>query len=111
MGAWAGTVETYEGSHEVTLRVAESGAAYVRIDDGRWALLNNSSFFGETLRGALVGNLQTPDIARRPYDLRLEVKLRGDTLNGSITALSLPADRGGNAITHWIELHRVQDAP
>jgi hypothetical protein len=36
----------------------------------------------------------------------LEVKKRGDVLNGSLIAMSLPANRAGNALTHWIEVKR-----
>ncbi len=104
VGAWTGQVESYLGSTEVVLRVAESGAAYVRMGSGLWSLLNDSSFGEGVLRGTFTGELQTPDISRRPYDLRLEVKLRGDFLIGSLTAVSREADRCGNAITHWIEL-------
>jgi hypothetical protein len=40
------------------------------------------------------------------FYLRLEVKRRGDVLNGSVIALSLPGSRAGNALTHWIQVSR-----
>ena len=48
----------------------------------------------------------TEDANRRPYNLRVEVKKRGDVLNGSLIAMSLPGNRAGNALTHWIEVWR-----
>ena len=40
--------------------------------------------------------------------LRLEVKKRGEILNGSLIALSLHNERKwiGNALTHWISVER-----
>ena len=64
------------------------------------------SFSDGVLQGTLVGDVGTVDANRRPYNLRLEVKKRGDVLNGSLIAQSLPGNRTGNALTHWIEVKR-----
>ncbi len=107
VGVWTGAVETYEGPREVTLRVDESGPIYIRLDSAPWTLLNAPSYTDGTLSGLFAGDIATADANRRPYRLRLEVKLRGNVLNGGLTAQSVPANRVGNALTHWIELKRM----
>jgi len=107
VGVWSGAAETYEGPREVTLRVDESGAIYIRLASAPWTLLNAPSFTDATLSGLFAGDIGTADANRRPYQLRLEVKLRGNTLNGGVTAQSVPANRVGNALTSWIELKRM----
>jgi len=37
------------------------------------------------------------------------LKLRGDVLNGPVTAITLPDSRGSSAVTHWVELKREPD--
>jgi CubicO group peptidase (beta-lactamase class C family) len=106
-GAWSGKVDTYEGAKEVELRVEGSGAIYVRLGSEPWTLLNDARYTEQTLTGLFAGDIGTRDANRRPYRLRLEVKLRGNVLNGGLIAQSLPANRVGNALTHWIELKRM----
>jgi CubicO group peptidase (beta-lactamase class C family) len=105
-GAWVGAVDTYEGARDVVLRVEPTGAIYLRLADQPWTVLNDPGYSDGTLTGFFDGDIGTPDANRRPYHLRLEVKLRGNVLNGSLIAQSLPANRIGNALTSWIELKR-----
>ena len=107
VGVWSGAVETYEGPREVTLRVDESGPIYIRLASAPWTLLNAPSYSDGTLSGLFDGDIGTADANRRPYRLRLEVKLRGNGLNGGLIAQSTPANRVGNALTYWIELKRM----
>lgn len=51
-------------------------------------------------------DLGSEDANRIEHVLSVELKLRGDVLNGSVIALSLPAVRVGNALTHWAEVRR-----
>ena len=37
------------------------------------------------------------------------VKLRGEILNGPITAITLPDAWGSSAVTYWVELRRKAD--
>ena len=69
-------------------------------------MLNNARFDGEYLRGGFKGDIGTEDANRTDYVLSLELKLRDDILNGSVTAITLPNVRLGNALTHWAELRR-----
>ena len=58
------------------------------------------------MSGNLTGDIGTEDANRTRYTLALSLKLRGDVLNGALTAQSLPGRRVGNALTHWVELKR-----
>jgi CubicO group peptidase (beta-lactamase class C family) len=106
-GTWVGTVDTYEGALSVTIAVHESGAVHVQLGEQPWTLLNNAVLSDGYLRGRFAGDIGTEDANRRPYRLRMELKLRGDTMNGSLIAMSLPGNRVGNALTHWIEVRRM----
>ena len=69
-------------------------------------LLNNVAFQDGYLTGRMTGDIGTEDSNRRPYVLALSLKLRGEALNGAMTAQSLPAKRVGNALTHWVEIKK-----
>lgn len=68
--------------------------------------MNQASFEDGFLRGFFVGDLGTEDVNRTRSMLRLEMKLRGDVLNGSLIGMTVPGNRLGNALTHWVELRR-----
>lgn len=105
-GEWVGEVDTHLGPHRLALAIDEGGRVHVRLGDDLWALLNNARFDGAYLRGGFRGDIGTEDANRTDYVLSLELKLRGDVLNGSVTAITLPNVRLGNALTHWAELRR-----
>ena len=53
----------------------------------------------------MAGDIRTEDANRTRYILGLSLKLRGDVLNGGITALSVPA--GGRECAYlWAELKK-----
>jgi CubicO group peptidase (beta-lactamase class C family) len=106
IGIWSGRVATHEGELPVTLIVREEGGVYVRLGSRPWTVLGQATWDEGTLSGTFAGDVGTEDANRRPYILRLEIKLRGDVLNGSLIALSLPGKWVGNALTHWIEVRR-----
>ena len=106
-GVWTGEVVTYERILPVVLAIQESGAVHIQLGAQPWTLLNDARFGDGFLRGFFAGDIGTEDVNRRPYNLRLEVKKRGDVLNGSLIGISLPDNRIGNALTHWIELRRM----
>jgi hypothetical protein len=109
-GVWNGEVSTYEGSLPVTFAIRASGEVYVRLGVRPWTVLDQAKFSDGVLKGIFVGDVGTVDANRRPYNLRLEVKKRDEVLNGSLIALSLPGNRAGNALTHWIEVRRDERA-
>jgi CubicO group peptidase (beta-lactamase class C family) len=110
VGIWRGAVQTYERELPLEIVVREHGDIHVRLEDQLWTLLNESKFEDGCLLGKFASDIGTADANRRPYHLHLNARLRGDVLNGSLTAISLPAPRPGNALSHWVELRR-QPAP
>lgn len=105
-GRWEGHVPTPDQRLPITLEVQEDGDIHVQLAGQLQTLLSEVRFQDGYLMGVFDGDIGNPDTNRRPYHLHLHVKLRGETLNGSLTAISLPAPRLGNALSHWIELQR-----
>jgi len=105
-GIWSGHVSTYEGDLPATLVVKEEGGVYVLLGSRPWTVLGQPTWTDGTLSGTFAGDTGTEDANRLPYTLRLEVKQRGEVLNGSLIAVSLPGKRVGNALTYWIEVTR-----
>ncbi len=104
LGEWGGEIETYQGNRSLALRVEAFGRVQVRFQESEWIALNEVQFEDGFLRGHFPADIGTEDASRRPHNLRLYLKLRGDRLNGACTALSLPAEKIGNALSHWVEL-------
>jgi CubicO group peptidase (beta-lactamase class C family) len=125
VGLWEGLVHTYEGEIPLVLEIGESGTIYatlgeqprtppfdrlrtqlqsVSYQDSLPQFLNAGG--GPFLRGWMQGELGTADVNRgRPYRLWLELKLRGDTINGSLIAFSQREMYTG-PLAHWVELRR-----
>jgi hypothetical protein len=62
----------------------------------------------------MAGDIGTDDTHRRPYRLVLELKRRGESLNGAVIARThlkeeggAPGKRAGNALSHWTELKKA----
>lgn len=108
-GKWHGSVHTYEADLPITMWVQDDGDVVVQFERQLKTLLNGARFRDGWLRGRFASDVGTEDANRTRYDLQLEAKLRGDALNGSLTAVSRPAPRVGNALTHWIELKKEAD--
>ncbi len=106
VGDWVGEVDTHLGPHRLALAIDDGGRVHAQLGDQLWTLLNNARFDGEYLRGGFKGDIGTGDANRTDYVLSFELRLRGDVLNGSVTAITLPNVRLGNALTHWAELRR-----
>ncbi|HIN95251.1 MAG TPA: DUF1080 domain-containing protein, partial [Planctomycetes bacterium] len=116
VGYWTGAVETYTGQQAVKLWVQADGDVHVQLNQQLKHLLNQVRLENGFLTGIFPGNLNTPDVNRRPHQLALRIRLRDKQLNGSLTALSLqrgpqnPApdlpQRSGYALSHWVNLSR-----
>jgi CubicO group peptidase (beta-lactamase class C family) len=106
LGSWSGTLTTHKSEQPFTLRVLESGDVHVRLARQLRALLNMVSFEDGFLRGRMAGDIDTDDAARTRHIIQLKLKLRGRTLNGSATAMSMPGKRAGNALTSWLALKK-----
>jgi hypothetical protein len=101
---WKGRLVTYQGELPFELDVKDWGEATARIGNQKPARVKNPRWEEGYLTGRFQSDIQTEDANRRPYDLLLTLKLRGNVLNGAVTAVSQPGKRPGNALTSWAEL-------
>ena len=106
LGRWRGRVETWQGGMPLTLDFQADGDVHARLGTQLATLLNRPGFQDDSLTGVMSGDIRTEDANRTRYVLSLSLTLRGETLTGGITALSLPGKRVGNALTYWTELKR-----
>jgi hypothetical protein len=56
--------------------------------------------------GELMARIGTPDTERTDYMVMLSLRLRGDVLNGDVTAAGIGGSRARNALSHWLEVKR-----
>jgi CubicO group peptidase (beta-lactamase class C family) len=105
-GEWSGVLATYREDLPFAMRFQPSGDVQVRLGAQLWTLLSDARVENGYLTGRFLGDLGTADANRRPYWLQVSLKVRGDVLNGAVTAQSRPGRRVGNALTHWAELKR-----
>jgi len=117
LGSWEGFVHTYEGDIPLVLDVGKTGGIFVMLGEQSRARLQSVSYRtdfpefknfggGPFLRGSMLGELGTDDVNRgRPYKLWLELKLRENSLNGSLIAFSRKKNPTG-PLTHWVDLRR-----
>ena len=109
LGTWKGRLATYKDDVPLVFEIKDTGDIHVRLARQPKTLLDGARFQEGWLRGTFVGDIGTDDNRGRPYHLHLDVKLRGETLDGPITAITLPDEWGSSAVTHWVELHRKAD--
>lgn len=106
-GAWAGTLHTYQRNLAISLEFLASGDVRVRLGDQLTTLLNEMSFRDGWLRGKFLGDVETDDADRhRGYYLDCLLKLRGDTLDGSITATT--DESPGFELSQWVTLKKAK---
>jgi len=106
VGRWKGTVHTYERDLPIELWFQEDGDVHVKFEGQLATLLTGARVRDGWLRGRLHADLGIVDVNRTKHELHLEVKQRGDVLNGSLIAMSVRVPRVGNALTHWIEVKK-----
>lgn len=105
-GVWSGRIFTYKGALPLNLHLRGSGEVHAQIGDQMKVLVNGPRWQNHYFSGEFFGDLGTDDTGPGPAQIRLLLKLRGRTLNGSATASALPGMRGGFNLTHWTELKR-----
>jgi CubicO group peptidase (beta-lactamase class C family) len=106
VGTWSGLVHTHKAAVPLTLTIHKDGDVHARLGSQLETLLNRVSLANGYLTGTMMGDIGTDDASRTPHTLSVTLKLRGTVLVGGMTALSLPAKRVGNALTHWVELKK-----
>lgn len=118
LGVWQGNVHTYEGEQPIRLQVLVSGDVHVRIGEPdqsgmsslqQSALLNQVAFRNDELSGSTLAQIEVSDTQRYRHTVSLRLKLRGDTLNGTASAISVYGKQGiwTYALPYWTELKKV----
>jgi CubicO group peptidase (beta-lactamase class C family) len=114
LGEWKGHIHTYQGDRPLSLRVNESGDVHAQIEGQLTALVNDPRWEDDDFSGEMIGDIGTEDTQRRPYHLLLQLKRRGEVLNGAVIARThqneeggAPGKRVGNALSHFTELKKV----
>jgi len=113
IGEWRGTVHTHVRDVPLSLWFTEGGDIHAQLGDDLRMLVNEPTYEDGCLTGRFPGDISTPDASRRVHQLSLDVRQRGDVINGACVAIttrndgSLPGERVGNALSHWVELRRA----
>jgi CubicO group peptidase (beta-lactamase class C family) len=112
-GIWEGGIETFEGDRKLELRISKGET--VAFLDGKEAKVEQAEMASGYLSGVFDGDVRTSDSAKRPYQIRLDLKLRDDALCGAIATVpegkergGSPEKRAGNALCYWTELRRYR---
>lgn len=114
VGTWHGNIDTYAGKVPVELVVGSNGRVQIHIGtDGAVAADDVAiGADGELQLNAVRAQIPTDDARRHPHLSYFKLKLRGEILGGSATAIARPlAGRVGDALPYWIELRRAPMAP
>lgn len=105
VGSWRGSVYTWKGAVTVAATIPSKGGIQVKVGSQPATVLKDASADASHLYGVVRGDLGTPDAAKPPYDIQIELYLRGDKLVGAATAVPRP-DEDGPELPYWVVLER-----
>lgn len=106
-GTWRGAVAAATGATPLTLKFKDDGDVHAQLGNQWWTLVNEPRLADGWLSGVFSGDLAADPTLHGPYDLHLDLKLRGDVLNGALIAKTLPDVWVGDALSHWTELRHT----
>ncbi len=106
-GKYTGHIHTNKGEVPLILWIGDQ--SYSKLGDEEKHTLYVSTRSDNYFWGVLRGNLPTEDTNRYPHDLSLDLRLRGDTLDGFalVMCIKTPKSRMGYALSHWTKLRKV----
>ena len=107
LGKWKGQLVTYKSETPLEVSIKELSDVRVKLGKQLETLLSGATYQGGFLRGRFAGSIDYDDARGRPYQVQLELKLRGDVLDGSVIVTTEPDAWGSSAVTQWVELKRV----
>ncbi|PYV71515.1 MAG: hypothetical protein DMG84_21530 [Acidobacteria bacterium] len=105
-GTWTGRIATNTGDVPVTIAISRSGEVHGHLGHELDAPLRDVSSRGDHIYGILSGNLREDDAAVPPYDIELDMFLRGAKLAGAAT--TRPGAKSNTQLPHWIDMERIQ---
>jgi CubicO group peptidase (beta-lactamase class C family) len=100
-GSWTGIVRTCEADIPFTISVAETGDIRAKLGSELGTILHLRRVEGQTLFARMLGDVENEDRGRSNHELDFELTLRGEVLNGAVTASHL---------SYWVELKRDKAA-
>jgi len=109
LGNWQGQVQTHQGILPITLSVGGDGKIGIELDGRRGGPIPITTPLGPLafrdgwLTGLFYGTIATDDAKRSPHAVFLRLRLKGDSLSGTVTAMA--ANRMF-ALPYWASLKR-----
>jgi len=94
LGTWSGEITTYAGPIAVGLKIRKSGGAALSMGGEPVSRvpfesrLGNMGFADGLYRGLFLGRIDTPDAARSPHVVLVELRRRGERLVGTASAVA-----------------------
>jgi len=86
VGSWVGDLQTIEGARPLTVEVRSSGEVLATLGKGPAKTVRGARFADGVLTGWFVGDASAELADGRPTWLMLELRLRGDVLQGGVSA-------------------------
>jgi len=106
-GEWKGAIRTHQGNIPVTFSISPSGEVRSTLGSHPAVLLEKVSLDEQSVYGLLPGEVNTNDAPPPPYNLEVDLTLRGDTLVGAATTRELRTGERGALLPYWMELKRL----
>lgn len=108
VGTWKGVLSTYIKETPVEITIRPSGEMIATLEGQMPSLVNKPALEEGWLTGELRATLGTPDTERYRYTVQLALRQQGGGLSGAATAVGELEPRVRNALSHWLELKKVQ---
>ncbi|HZQ22050.1 MAG TPA: serine hydrolase domain-containing protein [Terriglobales bacterium] len=102
VGTWTGHLQTWKGSIPLTLRISGLREVQVQWKNDPWLTATGVDIADPRVYCIVHGQVETPDAPRPPYDLELELYLRGRALVGAATT------KDGVQLPYWVQLERAR---
>ena len=100
VGSWAGALQTWKGKVPLTLQISASGEVKAQWKAGQWMTATDVEVAEPRFYCVVHGQVEIPDAPHAPYDLELELYLRGKALIGAATT------KDGAQLPYWVQLER-----
>jgi CubicO group peptidase (beta-lactamase class C family) len=99
-GSWVGTLQTWESNVPLTLSISASREVHAKWKDDQWITATDVGIAEPRLYCVLQGREKISDAPQPPYDLELELYLRGKDLVGAATT------KDGAQLPYWVQLEK-----
>jgi len=109
VGEWSGAIQTYRGSIPLMISISASGEVRAKLGSQPSVALEKASLDDRSLYGLMAGDVGTDDAPRPPYNLEMDLFLRGETLAGAATTRELRSGERGALLPYWVELKKTSN--